>query len=68
MDESMAINPATEDAAQIQLAIAQCLEEIARMHVQMGHDQLEIDLSQMRTRALLNELKATLGTAGQKAA
>lgn len=68
MDETVSINPAAEDAAQLQLAIAQCLEEITELHRQMSHDQMEIDRSQMRTRAILDELTATLGAAGRKAA
>ncbi len=68
MDETMFINPATEDAAQLQLAIAQCLAEVAGIREQMGRDQIEIDGSRLRTRAMLNELKATLSSAGRKAA
>ncbi len=45
MDETVSINPDMEDAAQFPLAIAQCLEEIAELHRQMGHDQMEINRS-----------------------
>ncbi len=68
MEDALTIKPSTEEAAQFQLAIAQCLMEVDQLREQMSRDQMEIDRSRTRTRALLAELKTTLGPAPQKAA
>lgn len=68
MEDALTTSPAAEDAAQFQLAIAQCLAEVDYLREQMSRDQGEIDRSRARTRTLLAELKTTLGVAGQKAA
>ncbi len=68
MEEVLTGTPSSEDAAQLQLAIAQCLTEIAQLREQMSRDQIEIDRSRTRTQTLLAELRTTLGTAGRKAA
>ncbi len=68
MEDALATSPATEDAVRFQLAITQYLTEVDQLREQMSRDQIEIDRSRTRTRALLAELKTTLGPAGQKAA
>jgi hypothetical protein len=68
MEDALTIKSSTEEAAQLQLAITQCLTEVDHLREQMSRDQMEIDRSRTRTRALLAELKTTLGVAGQKAA
>lgn len=68
MDETMTATPPAEDAAYYQKAIAECFAEMDRLHEIMVQDQIEIERSQARTRALLDEIKANLGHSTRKAA
>jgi predicted nucleic acid-binding Zn-ribbon protein len=56
-----------DKAANLKLSIAQYFTEIDAMREQMSRDQVEIEHSQKRTRALLADLKNTLSSAGRKA-
>lgn len=68
MDETLTAAPPVEDAAYYQKAIAECSAEIDRLHEIMAQDQIEIDRSRARTRAMLAEIKASLGHSDRKAA
>ncbi len=67
MDKALTINPSPEEAAQLQQTLSQCLAEIDRLREQMSRDDIEITRSQIRTRALLAEIKAMRTPGKQKA-
>ncbi|MBV9852869.1 MAG: hypothetical protein JO250_24685 [Armatimonadetes bacterium] len=68
MDQTATLETPTGDVAELQAGIAQCLTEIEQLREQMSRDQVEIERSCTRTCALLAELKATLSSAGRRAA
>ena len=68
MNPTTTLETPTPEVVELQAGIAQCLAEIEQLREQMSRDQVEIDRSRKRTRALLAELKATVSQAGRKAA
>ena len=60
--------PSTEDAAQLQETLSECIAEIDRLRELMRRDDIEIARSQARTRAVLAEIKAMRTPAERKAA
>lgn len=67
MDEALTMNLSVEDAAQLQRTLSQCLTEIDRLREQMSHDDVAINRSQARTRALLAEIQAMRNPTERKA-
>lgn len=68
MNPSAALEASQDEDAELQAGIAQCLTEVEQLREQMARDQIEIDRSRTRTRALLAEIKAAVNSAGRKAA
>ena len=67
MDDVLTM-PSAEDAAQLQRTLTQCITEIDRLRELMQQDDVRIERSQVRTRALLAEIKAARTSADRKAA
>lgn len=67
MDEVMTM-PSAEDAAQLKVTLSQCITEIDRLRELMRQDDIEIDRSRTRTRALLREIDEIMKPPGRKAA
>ena len=66
----MAINVQTgspeltaEDTAAMRAEIRRCIEEIERLHQQMQRDDAKAEVSSVRRRAMLEQLKADMTTA-----
>ena len=63
MDQTVTLEMPSDEASELQAGIAQCLAEIEQIHEQMRRDQVDIEQSQARTRALLDEVLAQLRAA-----
>ena len=53
-------DPAAQDAAGLQAAIARCIEEMKQLRKQMRRDHAEIEQSAAETRKILSDLSAAL--------
>jgi hypothetical protein len=58
MDNPLTIEPNAEEVANLQAAIQDCLVQIENLRERMKRDQVDIERSRMRTRAILAQLKA----------
>jgi molecular chaperone GrpE (heat shock protein) len=63
MEDTLRIEPTTDEAAELQAGIKQVLAEIELLRKQMRSDQADIERSRTRTRAMLADLSAQLRAA-----
>jgi hypothetical protein len=57
MDKTLLAEPTAEEAARMRTEIAECLAEIKKLRDRMRRDQVEIEKSRARTRAMLADLQ-----------
>ncbi len=60
MDETVKFEMTKAEAEQFQSFIADCLEKMRQSNLRMDQDEAEIAQLKAETRAMLNQLKATL--------
>jgi hypothetical protein len=58
MHKKLLAEPSAEEAARMRTEIAECLTEIKKLRDRMRGDQVEIEKSRARTRAMLAHLQA----------
>jgi hypothetical protein len=59
MEQKLLSQPSPQTAAEYEVAIDQCLEEMKRLQERMVQDQTEIDRLKAETRALLASMKVS---------
>ncbi len=60
MEETVKLEMTKAEAEQFQAFIADCLEKMRQSNARMDQDEAEIAQLKAETRAMLNQLKATL--------